>query len=263
MRLFKYALFLVVLVYFVLVAAADVDEFYISSGVYASSNSSPTGLVAYTFNSPMTVTAESDGAIKMLFSWYTPDGRLVHNVNDQTVPFTDTYTPNMAGSWTIKVVDVDPRYPVNQTAYLYFWIEHPTITYTYSITGTQGTNGLLINYPVTATVTSSSSVNDGVSMIFEWYPPLSSTAIRTWTASKSGTQTYTDILPLEYFDTAGDWTIRYYEYSNISCSANTLIGSDSGTFTGEDTPEFPLGSFVPLLLAGAVYIKVRRNKEGS
>jgi len=41
------------------------------------------------------------------------------------------------------------------------------------------------------------------------------------------------------------------------------MGFCKADFTGTAGPEFPIGSFIPLLLAGAVYIKVRKNMEGS
>lgn len=248
MKLFKYALLLVVLIGFVSVASADITSFYISSGIHDSTNTS-----AYVYGGSMEVTATSTEALQMQFKWYKPGAtNPSRTTTTTTVPFTSIYTNvNVVGNWRVVVTDVDH---IAETKTLYFWVQAPN-NYIYSINGKDdGLGALVVSNQVEVIVTP--YLTNGRKMTFEWVSPSGSIAQTTLSVPKVDGK-YTDVLDATKFDTAGLWNIRVYEYAG-----NTQIGSGVEEFDGS-LPEFPIGSFIPLLLAGVVYIKVRKDMEGS
>lgn len=262
MKLFKYALLLVVLIFSMSVAAADLYNYHISSGTYATGTTN-----SYMYGSSMTVEASSYEATTMTFKWYAPGSSnpVTENVRTDALVGESTRSLNAVGQWRVEVRDGDSN---PTTLNLYFWVQGSGVSYNIVMTGTDTDNDgkFQIGNTVTCTVTPSTS-SSGQSMRIMWY--LGSTHKQTHDVSKTGS-TYVDTLAGSsgLFDTAGnDWHVEVYESSSSSYSDSTRVGSGEKNFEGEaqadDIPEFPIGSFVPLLLAGAIYIKVRRDTEGS
>ena len=160
------------------------------------------------------------------------------------------------GTWTVKATQ--SIYTDTKT----FEVSPPQ-SYAISLNGATSTNGsFVLTENITAIVTS--YYTNGVKMNFKWYSPSSSTPVRTSNVTKNDQGKYEDILPGSLFTgSTGLWYVNVYEYTTDQVLITSTPETSSQEFEAEGAPEFPIGSFVPLLLGGAIYIKVRRKMEGS
>ena len=108
-----------------------------------------------------------------------------------------------------------------------------------------------------------STSNDGVGMWFVW--------IVDDTATKLG---YSVAYPYQDWNEPieGNWIIEAYEAdtsADIAINNNWitfksgLLKSSSTSFTVSPLPEFSFGSLISMFLAGAIYLMIRRNLNGS
>ncbi|WP_321417745.1 hypothetical protein [uncultured Methanomethylovorans sp.] len=217
------------------------------------------------YGATITATAEATTDLPVTFRWYRPDD-LTNPIRVYTVStpssgssyfYSDSYNDaDVVGSWTVTATQGIAS-PSSES----FTINGPSSGYTYLITGVKSASGaFIINETVTAAVTSPYT-NAGGYMKFYWYSPSDKEA-RFNTVYKIDGK-YTDTLSDIQFDSIGSWHVHVYEYNNTD---NLIGGGSQEEFeaTDEGVPEFPIiGSFLPMLLAGAVYIRIRRNMEGS
>jgi len=220
-----------------------------------------------TYGASITATAEATTNLPVTFRWYRPDD-LTNPIRVYTVStpssssgssyfYSDSYNDaDVVGSWTVTATQGIAS-PSSES----FTINPPSSGYTYLISGVKSASGaFIIDEPVTATVTSPYT-DDGEYMKFYWYSPSDQEA-RFNTVYKID-EKYTDTLSAIQFDSIGSWHVHVYEYDN---TGNLIGGGSQEEFeaTDEGVPEFPIiGSFLPMLLAGAVYFKLRKNMEGS
>ncbi|OPY22468.1 MAG: hypothetical protein A4E23_00770 [Methanomethylovorans sp. PtaU1.Bin073] len=108
----------------------------------------------------------------------------------------------------------------------------------------------IVTYGSTVTITVTGLTQDKISF--------------TWTAQNGNKINHNNIKIIDgtasdsiAANVEGTWTVEYHEIGIAQNSDNskTFIVSSS-------SPEFPIGSFVSLLLAGGLYLVLRRNMAG-
>lgn len=100
MKLFKYALLLIVLVGFVSVASATITDVQLS-GIY-----DPVTPDYFQWNTEVIVTATVTGSAAVDIKWYSPEDLITPIFNDNnmnTPPYISTHTPSVEGLWTVTV----------------------------------------------------------------------------------------------------------------------------------------------------------------